>query len=85
MNIASVVIEIKEIKDEEDLVIYHQHYDYNLYKDKFNKYLRVKYVAGDYDLETILDELECKKFGDTVQVSNDYNNYIITKIDELIY
>ena len=40
---------------------------------------------NDYDLETILDELECKKFGDTVQVSNDYNNYIITKIDELIY
>lgn len=40
---------------------------------------------NDYDLETILDELECKKFGDTVRVSNDYNNYIITKIDELIY
>ena len=40
---------------------------------------------NDYDLENILDDLECKNFGDSVKVMNDDNNYVITKVDELIY
>ena len=40
---------------------------------------------NDFDLENILEDLEYKNFGDSIWVSNDDNNYIITKIDELIY
>ena len=40
---------------------------------------------NDFDLENILEDLEYKNFGDSIRVSNDDNNYIITKIDELIY
>lgn len=40
---------------------------------------------NDYELENILDDLECKNFGDTIRVNNDDNSYIITKIDELLY
>ena len=40
---------------------------------------------NDFDLENILEDLEYKDFGDSIRVSNDDNNYIITKVDELIY
>ena len=40
---------------------------------------------NDFDLENILEDLEYKNFGDSIRVSNDDNEYIITKIDELIY
>ena len=40
---------------------------------------------NDVDLENILEDLEYKNFGDSIRVSNDDNNYIITKVDELIY
>ena len=40
---------------------------------------------NDFDLENILEDLEYKKFGDSIRVSNDDNGYVITKIDELIY
>ena len=40
---------------------------------------------NDFDLENILDDLECKKFGDSVRISNDDMDYTITKIDELMY
>ena len=40
---------------------------------------------NDFDLENILEDLEYKKFGDSIRVSNDDNGYVITKIDELLY
>ena len=40
---------------------------------------------NDVDLENILEDLEYKNFGDSIRVSNDDINYIITKTDELIY
>ena len=40
---------------------------------------------NDFDLENILEDLEYKNFGDSIRVSNDDNEYIITKVDELIY
>ena len=40
---------------------------------------------NDFDLENILEDLEYKKFGDSIRVSNDDNGYVITKVDELIY
>lgn len=40
---------------------------------------------NDVDLENILEDLEYKNFGDSIRISNDDNEYIITKIDELLY
>ena len=40
---------------------------------------------NDFDLENILEDLEYKKFGDSIRVTNDDNGYVITKIDELLY
>ena len=40
---------------------------------------------NDFDLENILENLEYKNFGDSIRVSNDDNEYVITKIDELLY
>ena len=40
---------------------------------------------NDIDLENILEDLEYKDFGDSIRVSNDDNEYVITKVDELIY
>lgn len=40
---------------------------------------------NDFDLENILEDLEYKKFGDSIRVSNDDNGYVITKVDELLY
>ena len=40
---------------------------------------------NDFDLENILEDLEYKKFGDSIRVMNDDNGYVITKVDELIY
>lgn len=41
---------------------------------------------NDSDLEEILYSLEHKKFGSTVLVTDDYGNeFMITKIDKLIY
>ena len=40
---------------------------------------------NDFDLENILEDLEYKNFGDSIRVSNDNNEYVITKVDELIY
>ena len=40
---------------------------------------------NDYDLEDILDRLECEDFGKSIDVNDGENEYTITKIDELIY
>ena len=40
---------------------------------------------NDVDLENILEDLEYKKFGDSIRVTNDDNGYVITKVDELLY
>ena len=40
---------------------------------------------NDFDLENILEDLEYKKFGDSIRVRNDDNGYVITKVDELLY
>lgn len=40
---------------------------------------------NDIDLENILEDLEYKNFGDSIRVSNDDNEYVITKIDKLLY
>ena len=45
-NLEDVVI--KEIINDNDLCLYHAKYDYDLYKDKFNKYLHISYVSGEY-------------------------------------
>ena len=39
---------------------------------------------NDIELETILEKLEYKNFGESVLVKNNDERYIITKIDELI-
>ena len=39
---------------------------------------------NDIELETILEKLEYKNFGDSILVKNNDERYIITKIDELI-
>ena len=39
---------------------------------------------NDIELETILEKLEYKNFGESVLVKNNNERYIITKIDELI-
>ena len=40
---------------------------------------------NDYDLENILDDLERKDFNMSIRVMNNGNDYVITKVDELIY
>ena len=40
---------------------------------------------NDYDLEDILDRLECEDFGMSIEVNNGEDEYTITKIDELLY
>ena len=40
---------------------------------------------NDYDLEDILDRLECEDFGTSIEVNNGEDEYTITKIDELLY
>ena len=40
---------------------------------------------NDYDLEDILDRLECEDFGASIEVNNGEDEYTITKIDELLY
>ena len=40
---------------------------------------------NDIDLENILEDLEYKNFGDSIRVRSDDNDYIITKVDKLIY
>ena len=42
-------------------------------------------IADNGKLSTILEDLEYKKFGDSIRVSNDDNGYVITKVDELFY
>ena len=39
---------------------------------------------NDIELETILEKLEYKNFGESVLVKNNDGRYIITKIDEFI-
>ena len=37
---------IKDIIENEEYVIYHKYYDFNLYKDMFNKHIRIRYIDG---------------------------------------
>ena len=40
---------------------------------------------NDYELETILQDLEYENFNKSVRVNNNGLEYVITKIDELMY
>lgn len=40
---------------------------------------------NDVELENILEDLEYKNFGDSIRVNNDDNEYVITKVNELLY
>jgi hypothetical protein len=69
-------VEISEIINEEELVIYHSNYDYNLYVDKFNKHIRVKYLVSDNKQLNSLNPMGYE----IVREASDYLNGVTTMV-----
>ena len=76
-------VEIVEIIDSEELVIYHNKYDYELFKDIFNKYLDVYYVSGELDFPyNKQDALNYEIISNAKSYLNGLFNIIMGKISE---
>ena len=69
---------IKDVIEDNDFIIYHNNYDYNLYKDRFNKYLRINYVYGNVEGAKVEKSLGYEIVKDAIDYFNDIS--IIIKI-----
>lgn len=45
-------VRVVDVVEDEELTIYHSDYDFNLFKEKFNKNIRIEYVYSDEQLNT---------------------------------